>query len=547
MPKPVKYLSFTPLLLALIILGGYIVRLQGIEGIIPNPDELMHVGIAHASSLLEMWQRSLLEAHPPLGHFIRYFTFPLGDGVLSERYISLTLGLLTIPFFFLIGREVAGEKAGLLMAFFCSFAPITVSISQEVRNYSLFLCLLSFAFYSYLRYRNTSRTAWLAVYSLFLSLACLTHFSGYLFAAIVGIDHAWRTRRHLHQWPPFMAACMPLIVLATLSYHYFYAEGRSIPQWRAYCLETKIDSYLPSTPQAILENIIAYVDILKIYEIGLWISDSETFLDADASLRPTMNALGVFIMGFWYVVAIRAAIRNRPDMTSLLLPQWIFATTLAFLFIYPFTPMRHCIYMLPIFLLPLAMHAGGGGATLTHRQFVVCTTGIVLFTTLCIFIGRDRVGTWDRSAEHHVYAQAMRTVEAIVPPGEPIIINRFTSLYIDHDIDQLRYGYDFAGDLRVQRAHNAAFVSDPRRYHWTYTPENLKQVIARTLASYPKAGAIWFMSLHAYMQDTRALYLCLMRKKAVISYKPWNGIMLLSASSQALQAWRNDPLYCSKE
>jgi uncharacterized membrane protein len=190
----------TLILLVLLVLVGAWLRAYELDKFAPNVDELMHLQIAEGRDLREVWQFSLLETHPPLGHFLRYWWNQLiapGD-IVAARLPSVLLGLLAIPVYFGLGREVGGRAGGLTCAFIAALGYLPVVQSQLVRNYALFILLIGGMMWAFLCLRRDWNARNLALYAILSLLSVLTHFGGVLLVmtttAFLAVE-LWRQSR----------------------------------------------------------------------------------------------------------------------------------------------------------------------------------------------------------------------------------------------------------------------------------------------------------------------------------------------------------------
>jgi len=78
------------------------------------------------------------ETNPPLYHLLLYFWVKTtGSSVFALRFLSLVLGVLTVPLVYRLARLAFGRPAGLLAALLCAISPFHVYYSQEARMYAL--------------------------------------------------------------------------------------------------------------------------------------------------------------------------------------------------------------------------------------------------------------------------------------------------------------------------------------------------------------------------------------------------------------------------
>lgn len=120
---------------------------------------------ASDKSLLEIWETTKTgDFHPPLFHWIEHFTLFFGNNEFILRFIPAVLGSLTIPLFYLIGKEVMDEKVGVLSAALLTFSPFHIYYSQEAYSYSMVLFVFSLVLIFYMRaIRSDNRKDWVLV------------------------------------------------------------------------------------------------------------------------------------------------------------------------------------------------------------------------------------------------------------------------------------------------------------------------------------------------------------------------------------------------
>ena len=149
--------------------------------------------------LAEMLQWLIrIDQHPPLYYMLLRAWLGLGDGTGTVRALSALFSTLTIPTIFLLGRRLAGLRAGLLAALLLAVSPLHVHFAQEARMYALLALSASLAM-SAMAYLLADRQA--GELGLGQQLA-----------------RFWRTRRETRAWLPVRAVQTDL---AWLSYILF--------------------------------------------------------------------------------------------------------------------------------------------------------------------------------------------------------------------------------------------------------------------------------------------------------------------------------------
>jgi len=170
----------------LILALGFAVRLWAASGTFLNPDEAQHFLVANRTSLALAYKSSLTLAHPPLLIFVLYFWRYLGDSELVLRMSSVIAGILFCYVFFKWLEIILGRRAALLGLTFVCLLPPLVSLSAQVRQYSLLLLFMALAAYLYERALAEDSPRLMALFSISLYLAMLSHYSAMFFVASIG-------------------------------------------------------------------------------------------------------------------------------------------------------------------------------------------------------------------------------------------------------------------------------------------------------------------------------------------------------------------------
>jgi hypothetical protein len=172
---------------AIILAMGFVVRLWAASGIFLNPDEAQHFLVANRTSLALAYKSSLTLAHPPLLIFVLYFWRYLGDSELVLRMSSIIAGILFCFVFFKWLEIILKRKAALLGLTFVCLLPALVSLSAQVRQYSLLLLFMTLAAYLFERALDEDSARVMVLFSISLYLAMLSHYSAMFFTASIGI------------------------------------------------------------------------------------------------------------------------------------------------------------------------------------------------------------------------------------------------------------------------------------------------------------------------------------------------------------------------
>lgn len=95
-------------------------------------------------SILQIWETTKTgDFHPPLFHWIEHFMLYLGNNEFILRFIPAVVGTLTIPLFYIFGKEVMNKNVGVISAALLTFSPFHIYYSQEAYSYSLVVFVFS--------------------------------------------------------------------------------------------------------------------------------------------------------------------------------------------------------------------------------------------------------------------------------------------------------------------------------------------------------------------------------------------------------------------
>lgn len=190
---------------------------------IVTASRVLRVGFGHAMDAV-----GFSESAPPLYYALAWlWTQVAGTGEWGLRSLSAVAGVATIPIAFLIGRELRGERAGLLAAALVAVNPMLLWYSQEARAYSLLclFCALSLLYCVRAMDREEGEKRDFVLWGVFSALALATHYFA-VFPLIAEVVLLWR-RRGRAMGPGLWIVGVTAALLAPLAYHqmsYGHAE-----------------------------------------------------------------------------------------------------------------------------------------------------------------------------------------------------------------------------------------------------------------------------------------------------------------------------------
>ncbi len=214
--------STSVLILALILIGGALLRLYGLTFQSLWLDELFSMVWSRSDrSPMEIVRVYVDDVHP-LGYplLLHVWLVLFGDSDLAGRSLSAVLGILGIAVMFLAGRRLGGTAAGLCAALLTALNAYHIAYSQEVRSYALvfLLAALSYCALVIVLHRPGWRTA--VLYGLITAAAIHVHYFalvmlvGQLVAAAIVLMA--RRERWRHSLPLLLGTA--IVALAMLAW-----------------------------------------------------------------------------------------------------------------------------------------------------------------------------------------------------------------------------------------------------------------------------------------------------------------------------------------
>jgi len=129
------------------------------------------------------------ESNPPLYYVLAWgWSKAFGTGEVGLRSLSALFGAATVPIGYLVGRQLASRRAGLVLAALIAVNPMLIWYSQEARSYALLVFFGALSIYFFARALDTARGRDLALWALASALALCSHY----FAVFpVAIEALW--------------------------------------------------------------------------------------------------------------------------------------------------------------------------------------------------------------------------------------------------------------------------------------------------------------------------------------------------------------------
>jgi len=251
-------------------------------------------------SFTEIWQVTAGgEFNPPLFHWAEHFMLMLGNNEVILRFLPALLGVLTIPLFYLVGKEFFDRNVGIIAAAGCAFSPFLIYYSQEARAYSMMLFFVALATLFFLKGLKSGRLLDWGLFGVFSALAFWTHFYAFvmivslvLYALIVWAPHIRtefdKVKMLVAGVAVFIILCLPLIIVTI---QLFAIRTSSAPTYGIQGLGIITQSFT----QISGFNTLSLIVLLVLFAVGII---QTFFLDKNKALFLVLLTVLTFVVSF---------------------------------------------------------------------------------------------------------------------------------------------------------------------------------------------------------------------------------------------------------
>jgi hypothetical protein len=407
------------LALAIVALG-FLLRVREAWGTFLNPDEALHFFIANRASLGAVYVASLTQAHPPLLFFLLYGLRSFGGSEFVLRLPTVLTGTLFCWIFFKWLARIFGTPIGLTGLVFATLLPPMINVTAQVRQYGLLLVfLISGAWFLEIALDKESPRLML-ISALFLWLAVLSHYSAFLFVAVIGVYALLRMWNRRVSLPSAIAwTCGQLVACALAVCLYLTHISRIKGTTMA---EQAFDGWLKKSYfHHGMDNPLTFL-VTRSFSLFQYIFGQLIVGDIVSLL---------FVAGIIFLVRgkIRSAQAQRSTLAVLLLLPFALNYALALFDVYPFGGTRHCIY-LSIF----AFAAVAVCVARIARQRAAFSIALAAFLVVFCFIFRTNhapyIARADQSLAHMDHAVGF--VREQIPASDLILTDYESAMELGH-------------------------------------------------------------------------------------------------------------------
>ncbi len=169
----------------LIIVLATVLRLIGINQSMWL-DEAISANVVINYDLIDIVKSfSPSDFHPPFFYLtLKIWTNIFGHSVIAMRLMSVLFGVITTYFVYKIGNQIKDKKIGLMAMIFTAVNPFLIYYSQEIKMYSMVTCLLTMAFYFYLKDKKIIN---MVIFNILCAFSFLTFYGSIFYIATLSV------------------------------------------------------------------------------------------------------------------------------------------------------------------------------------------------------------------------------------------------------------------------------------------------------------------------------------------------------------------------
>ncbi|HJW14758.1 MAG TPA: glycosyltransferase family 39 protein [Thermoanaerobaculia bacterium] len=444
-----------------------------------SPDETLQIGLANVPGFSDVYRSSQSNAHPPLFFFLLRFWLSLGRSELFLRLFPALCGGAFLWFTYRWAARILGSGAGVMALAAAALSPALIPLSAELRGYSLLLLLSAASldqFESALGARSAAR---MALSSVLLYLAVLTHYAGVFvvlalfFYACARLWKARPPRRVIATWAVFQvgaaALCLFLYLTQVARLWGGALESEAMTGW----LEA---SYFHPGRDGAIWFVVRQMAEIFLYLFGSPIGAIVAFLAAGAGV-------------------VRLVRERRPEGLLIVLP-FLLGAAAGLLGRYPFGGTRHSAYLLPF-------TAAAIGAAFRKPRFRGWPALLPVLVLAPLPLGTS---AWSKpGASRPSLNAAVERIRRAAPEGSVLFADHRTASVLSFYLDRGGFNNERQGmgQFREREAGGYCVIRSPL---WTTDPNAFADEIERLTRAYrfPPGQRLWAIRFGGDMTLTLA-------------------------------------------
>lgn len=406
---------------------GFVARLIPASRLFLNPDEALHNLLASQSTIRQAWAAALTNAHPPLLILVLYYWRALGQSELWLRMPSVLAGTAACWLFYRWLRLVTDRTTAFFGLLLMSFAPSLILLSAEIRQYALLLFFMTACLHLSELALLKNSPAWMALFSLSLYGALLTHYSALIFAFGIGVYLLVRLypyRERIGLFAVWGAGQIGGIAIAAYFWVTHVSRLRQTGMVRA-----DLESYLrKSTFRAGERNPVEFVaaQTLRVF----------TYVLSHGLIGALM--LLAFLAGLFYLLRQKdwpkgkeRVARERPsprELALLITVPFVASWGIALAGLYPLGATRHSSFLAPFAIAGAAVGiAAVGPAAGWSKSFA-----IVICLAVCNLFPAPPPAIRAQDQSRVLMSRAVAELRASAPPGSVLLADYESGLLLGY-------------------------------------------------------------------------------------------------------------------
>jgi hypothetical protein len=387
-----------------------------------GPDEALHLWFSRSGGLADVVAGSRNTAHPPLFFLVLHVWMGFARSEFFLRVLPVFFGAAFLWALYRWSLHLFGKTAGFFTLLLAAASPAFLSLSSEVRGYSLFLLLLACGLAEFERGVEADSPARLALSAIFFWGAILTHYAALFVVLAFAVYSAARLRGRRASRAAVLAwaggqAGSALLYLFLYETH--LRTLRESEQGLGVTAGWLVRGFFRPGSDGIVSFLVRQVAESFRYRWGA----------APFAVAGSVGAAaGIVIL----------AARRKPSALLLVLPAG-FGAAAGLIGRYPFGGTRHSIYLLPF----LSAAIGVALAAVVKDRIRVALVASLLLLPLFLALSREP----ESRSLRQMYA-AIERIRRQAPPGSFLFTDYSTGLVLRHYLgDSGSGGYRLANSL----------------------------------------------------------------------------------------------------
>ncbi|MDD4127803.1 MAG: glycosyltransferase family 39 protein [Methanomicrobium sp.] len=296
---------------------------------------------------IQIWSSVMAEFHPPLFYWLEHIMMVFGESEFTLRVIPALCGVLSIPVFYLIGREIVNRDVGIISALLVTVSPFVIYYSQDARSYTMILLFFSISLLCYMWALKTRNMKWWILFGLTSAIAFWAHYYTIIGTGVVVLHAVFTQYKYIQNDPAFrkafaggiIAFIVVSIPLLMVLYQRYLALSASAPTYGVLGLSLIIESFKSFSGF----NLWITVFFVVLFAIGVLYLFSK---NASYSLL----LLGLLVLPIIISVILSAKITMNPRYLIFVLPAYYIGIAACYVPIRNLINNEKLIYVLMAFL-----------------------------------------------------------------------------------------------------------------------------------------------------------------------------------------------------